>query len=302
MPHSSDDEQPFSFFHVHANHLNFKVATAGSGDRLIMLLHGFPEFSLSWRHQMAPLAQAGYRVWAPDLRGYGGTARPDGLAAYRLELLLEDVAALIQASHSSRVILVGHDWGGIIAWYYAMHRPEKIESLIVLNAPHPACFEREIRHWRQLRRSWYIGVFQIPWLPEAVLAAGKAYFIGAIFERMRVSSEYLPNHIVCRYRHQASEPGALTAMVNYYRAAIRGGGAARQRSLGYPAVTLPTLVIWGLHDQALAHQNLDGLDGFATDLTVVKLEHSGHFVHQDEPQRVTDEILGWLQRHPRHNS
>jgi pimeloyl-ACP methyl ester carboxylesterase len=297
MAHSSGDEQQLSFLRVHANQLEFNVATVGSGDRLVLCLHGFPECSLSWRYQMAPLAHAGYRVWAPDLRGYGGTTRPDGVGAYHLEALLEDVAALIEASNSARVILVGHDWGGIIAWYYAMRRPKTVDALIVLNGPHPACFEREIRHWRQLRRSWYMAVFQIPRVPETVLAAGQAHFIGVIFERMRMSSEYLPNDLVQRYRQQACKPGALTAMLNYYRAAIRGGGAVRQRTLGYPAIDLPTLVIWGLQDQALTRENLDGLDKFVTNLTVVTLERSGHFVHQDEPQRVTDEILSWLQRH-----
>ena len=302
MGHTSGNEQAFSILPVRANQLDFKVATIGSGDRLVLCLHGFPESALSWRHQMASLAHAGYRVWAPDLRGYGGTTRPDGLDAYQLEALLEDVAALIEASNTSRVILIGQDWGGIIAWYYAMRRPERVEALIVLNGPHPACFERELRHWRQLRRSWYMAVFQIPWIPEAVLAAGGAHLIGAIFERMRVSSKYLPNDLVRLYRQQASEPGALTAMLNYYRAAIRGGGAARQRALGYPAIDRPTLVIWGLQDQALTWQNLDGLDKLVTDLTVVMLEESGHFVHQDAPQRVTDEILGWLERYHAHTS
>jgi pimeloyl-ACP methyl ester carboxylesterase len=209
---------------------------------------------------------------------------------------MEDVAALIAASNASRIVLIGHDWGGIIAWYYAMRRPNQLEALIILNGPHPACFEREIRHWRQLRRSWYMAAFQIPWIPEALLAAGGAFLIGAICERMRASEHSLLNDIVPRYRQQACQPGALTAMLNYYRAAIRGGGAARQRMLGYPTITIPTLVVWGLHDQALVRRNLDGLDTFVTNLTVVPLEQAGHFVHQDDPQRVTDEILGWLKR------
>lgn len=296
MAHPSDGEQRLSVLRVPANQLEFDVVTAGAGDQLVLCLHGFPESALSWRHQIAPLAHAGYRVWAPDLRGYGGTSRPDGLDAYRLEVLLDDVAALIDMSKARQVILLGHDWGGIIAWYYAMRRPEKLAALIILNGPHPACFEREIRHWRQFRRSWYMAVFQIPWLPETVLAAAHARVIKAIFKRMRFSPDALPDDSVHRYRQQASEPGALTAMLNYYRAAIRGGGAVRQRALGYPAIDLPTLVIWGLLDQALAKQNLDGLENFATDLTIVRLEQSGHFVHQDDPQRVTGEILGWLQR------
>lgn len=302
MAQASEDDYEPSFLHVHANQLEFNVAAAGSGDRLVLCLHGFPESSLSWRYQMVPLAHAGYRVWAPDLRGYGRTTRPAGLDAYHLEVLLEDVTALIEASCARQVILVGHDWGGIIAWYYAMRRPEKLEALIVLNGPHPACFEREIRHWRQLRRSWYMAAFQIPWMPEAVLAAGHAGMIGAIFQRMYMRADHHSHDMVSLYRQQAAEPGALTAMLNYYRAAIRGGGAARQRMLGYPTIAIPTLVVWGLHDQALVRQNLDGLDQFVTNLTVVALERSGHFVHQDEPQRVTDEILGWLQQYHLHTS
>lgn len=300
MAANAGDERPYVFQQVCANQLSFRIATAGSGDRLLLCLHGFPESAMSWRHQIAPLTQAGYRVWAPDLRGYGGTTRPPGLDAYHLETLLEDVTGLIEASQARRVILVGHDWGGIIAWYYAMRQPSRVEGLIVLNAPHPACFEREVRRWRQLRRSWYILVFQVPWLPEAVLAPGHARLVGAIFNIMRVQPEYLPDDIVHLYRNQAGEPGALTSMVNYYRAALRGGGALRQQRLGYPIIHVPTLVIWGLQDQALARQNLDGLNGLVANLTLVTMDAAGHFVHQDEPQRVTHEIMSWLRnRFPR---
>ena len=292
-------EHPYEFRHVSANRLSFRLAAAGSGDRLLLCLHGFPESAISWRHQIAPMAQAGYQVWAPDLRGYGSTTRPTDLDAYRIETLLEDVTALIDAAKTHRVTLVGHDWGGIIAWYYAMRKPARVEALIVLNAPHPACFERELRRWRQFRRSWYAALFQIPWLPEALLSTGHACAIGAIFERMRVHPEYLPDEIVRLYRRQACAPGALTAMLNYYRAALRGGGAVRQRKLGYPAINAPTLVIWGLQDQALAPENLDGLETLVADLTIVKLDTAGHFVHQDDPQRVTHEIISWLQRRPR---
>lgn len=296
MLKKSAGEDLYAFQQVSANHLSFRVAVAGSGDRLLLCLHGFPESALSWRHQIAPMARAGYRVWAPDLRGYAGTTRPTDLDAYRIETLLDDITALIDAAGSRHVTLVGHDWGGIVAWYYAMRKPTMIDTLIVLNAPHPGCFEREIRRWRQLHRSWYAALFQIPWLPETVLAAGHAGLIGAIFHRMRVHSEYLPEDTVRLYRQQACAPGALTAMLNYYRAALYGGGAARQRRLGYPVIDIPTLVIWGLQDQALARENLDGLEKFVTDLTIVRLENSGHFVHQDEPQRVTHKILSWLQR------
>lgn len=286
--------QPLSFHRVAANQLSFRVAMSGSGDRLVLCLHGFPESALSWRYQIPPLARAGFRVWAPDLRGYGGTTRPVGIAAYRIESLMDDITGLLDAAQVQHAILVGHDWGGIIAWYYAMRHADRVEALVIMNAPHPACFEREVRHWRQLRRSWYMGFFQIPRLPEVALSARHGYVIGEIFERMAIHREQMPDDLVRLYRRQACEPRALTAMVNYYRAALRGGGALRQRRMGYPPVSAPTLMIWGLQDHALVRQNLDGLNDFVTDLTVVKVADAGHFVHEDKPEQVTREMLTWL--------
>lgn len=260
---------------------------------MVLCLHGFPESALSWRYQIEPLAQAGYRAWAPDLRGYGGTTRPRGIEAYQIETLMNDVTGLIDAGGTQRAVLVGHDWGGIIAWYYAMRHPNRVEALVILNAPHPACFEREIRHWRQLRRSWYMGVFQLPWLAEAALSAGHGAIIGLIFKRM---ARRMPDELVRLYRQQACTPGAVTAMLNYYRAALRGGGGLRQRRLGYPKIDIPTLVVWGLQDQALGVGNLDGLSDFVANLTVVTLADAGHFVHEDEPDRVTRELIAWLQK------
>lgn len=294
MPSDLHPLTGWSFGNVPANQLSFRVAMAGTGDRLVLCLHGFPESSISWRYQFQPLAQAGYRVWAPDLRGYGGTARPIGLKAYSIESLLNDVSRLLTAAETSEAILVGHDWGGIIAWYYALRHPNRVKALVILNAPHPACFERELQHWRQLRRSWYMGVFQLPWLPEAILSMSQGYIIGKIFERMAIHPELMPKDIIQAYRQQACAPGALTAMLNYYRAALRGGGALRQRALGYPTIAIPTLVLWGLQDHALGAHNLDELNRFCSNLTVVTLADAGHFVHEDKPDRVTDEIVTWL--------
>lgn len=293
------DTPSLSFCQMRANQLSFQMAMAGTGDRLLLCLHGFPESAVSWRYQIEPLAQAGYRVWAPDLRGYGGTSRPAGIEAYRIESLMDDITGLLDTAQVQRAILVGHDWGGIIAWYYAMRHADRVEALVSVNAPHPACFEREVRHWRQLHRSWYMGVFQIPWLPEAVLSAGHGYLIGKIFDRMAIRREHTPSEIVELYRRQACEPGALTAMLNYYRAALRGGGGLRQRKLGYPKIDVPTLVIWGLQDQALGARNLDGLSEFVQDPTVVTMADAGHFVHEDKPEQVTREILAWLEHHKR---
>jgi pimeloyl-ACP methyl ester carboxylesterase len=183
-----------------------------------------------------------------------------------------------------------------------MRYPERLNALVILNAPHPACFERELRHWRQLRRSWYMGMFQIPRLPEAALSMSQGYIIGKVFERMAIHREHMSDDIVQHYRQQACAPGALTAMLNYYRAALRGGGALRQRRLGYPTIEVPTLVLWGLRDHALGPHNLDGLNHFVSDLTVVCLPNAGHFVHEDEPDRVNDELVTWRHKRLRESS
>lgn len=139
-----------------------------------------------------------------------------------------------------------------------------------------------------------MGFFQIPWLPETALSAGHSYIIGQIFERMAPDRNEMPSDVVESYRKQAYEPGALTAMVNYYRAALRGGGGMRQRRLGYPKINIPSLVIWGLQDHALVAQNLDGLCEFVNNLKVVRMADAGHFVHEDKPEQVTHELLAWL--------
>ena len=296
MEINTADAQAMTFQQIVVNGLSFRVAMAGFGEKLILCLHGFPESAISWQHQIDPLAQAGYRVWAPDLRGYGGTTRPTGIDAYRIESLIDDVTGLLDAAQVQRAILVGHDWGGIIAWYYAMRHAGRVEALIIVNAPHPACFEREVQQWRQLHRSWYTGWFQMPWLPEAALSVGHGYVIGEIFRRM---AEQMPDDLIQLYRRQACESGALTAMLNYYRAALRGGGALRQRRLGYPTIHVPTLVIWGVRDQALVRQNLDRLNDFVEDLTVVTVADAGHFLHEDKPEQVTRDMLMWLQHHER---
>jgi epoxide hydrolase 4 len=284
-----------SYSRISANQLSFQVALAGTGDRLVLCLHGFPECAVSWRYQIQPLAKAGYRVWAPDLRGYGGTTRPNNLEAYAIESLLDDVSGLLTAAGTSAAVLVGHDWGGIIAWYYALRYPDRVTALVILNAPHPACFERELRYWRQLRRSWYMGAFQIPWLPEAVLSMRHGYLIGDIFELLAIHREHMPDDIVSLYRQQACVPGALTAMLNYYRAALCGGGALRQHTLGYPIIQIPTLVMWGLQDHALNAHNLDGLNRFVSDLTTITIADAGHFIHEDQPEQVTTQLVTWLQ-------
>lgn len=159
------------FRHVVANGLRFHVAMAGPADGpLVVLLHGFPEFWYGWRNQLSPLAEAGFRVWAPDQRGYNLSDKPRGVAAYAIGHLAADVAALIQTAGRERAIVVGHDWGGAVTWHLAEHFPERVERAVVVNVPHPTVMLHHLkRNPRQLWRSWYMFFFQLPWLPERLL-------------------------------------------------------------------------------------------------------------------------------------
>ena len=146
---------------VHANGLTFEVDKCGSGDKLAICLHGFPEHSFSWRYQLPMLADLGYEAWAPNLRGYGKSDKPEGISAYAIEYLLEDVAQLIDASGKQEVTLLAHDWGAVIAWYFAMRQVRPLQHLVICNVPHPQGMNRGFS-WEQLKRSWYIFFFQIP--------------------------------------------------------------------------------------------------------------------------------------------
>jgi pimeloyl-ACP methyl ester carboxylesterase len=277
---------------IRANGLDFNVATAGSGERLALCLHGFPESSFSWRHQLPLLAQLGFRVWAPDLRGYGGSSRPLGVAAYALENLEEDVAALIEASGAKEVVLVGHDWGAVIAWYYAMFGRLRISKLIVMNVPHPALMEKGLRTRRQLAKSWYIFFFQLPWIPEWGLARRGCDAIGRVFRDMAVDKTRFPDEVLRVYREAAAAPGALTAMLNYYRALIRGLRRIRRR--GIVRIDTPTLMIWGEVDAALGKELTLGTEEHVSNLTLRYLPNVSHWVQQEAPEMVNAMIEAWL--------
>lgn len=286
---------PIEHRFVLANQLRFHLADCGAGERFALCLHGFPECWYSWRYQLPLLAEAGYRAWAPDLRGYGETERPLRMQDYAIEYLLEDVRGLIAASGSQRALLIGHDWGAVIAWYFAMRHPELLRGLVIMNVPHPAVMERAI--WgRQLLRSWYALFFQLPWLPEMLLAARDYRAIRHAFVGMAVDKSRFPQEVLQVYRDQAARPGALTAMLNYYRALLRGGGAQRQRRLGYPRIDTPTLMIWGERDAALGKETTYGTERFVTDLTLHYLPNVSHWVQQEAPEEVNRLLWQWLQR------
>jgi pimeloyl-ACP methyl ester carboxylesterase len=283
---------------VRANGLRFHVATCGEGQHLALCLHGFPECWYSWRFQLPMLARLGYRAWAPDLRGYGESDRPLRREDYAIENLLGDVAGLIDESGARSVTLLAHDWGAIIAWYFAMRRQRPLERLVIMNVPHPARMEQALRSWRQLARSWYVLFFQLPRLPELLLRTRNYRAIGDAFRNMAVDKSRFPDEVLRVYRDAAARPGALTAMVNYYRALVRGGGGARQRALGYAQIQTPTLMIWGERDAALGKETTFGTQALVPNLTIRYLPEVSHWVQQEAPEIVNAMIEAWLAGQP----
>ena len=276
---------------VKANGQRFEVVTAGEGKKLALCLHGFPELNHSWRHQIPMLAEMGYRVWAPNLRGYGGSSRPDGIDAYRLNILVEDIAALIDASGSDDVTLIAHDWGAIIAWHFAILKIRPLARLVIMNVPHPKCAQRELRHWYQLKKSWYIFFFQIPRLPEWLFGLNGAERIKRAFVKMAVDKNRFPDSELQIYADAASRPGALRAMINYYRALLRTKDG---REIGDAMVHVPTLMIWGEEDSAIDIRCTDDTEQWVPDLELRRLPGVSHWVQQEAPEKVNAIMREWL--------
>jgi pimeloyl-ACP methyl ester carboxylesterase len=278
---------------IQANGFDFAVDEAGEGDRLALCLHGFPENRFSWRYQLPLLTQMGYRAWAPDLRGYGETEpKPQDVASYRVERLMEDVAALIDASGAREVTLIGHDWGAGLAWTFAANRVRPLKRLVIMNVPHPGVFAEHLRRSpRQMLRSWYMAFFQIPGLPERTMTADGARAIRRAFLGMAVDKSNFTSDVLDRYAADARRPGAMTGMINWYRAAAQSLG---KLAGPWPRIETPTLVIWGEADAALGVELLDGTEAHVRDLTVKRLPNVSHWVQQEAPEAVNAILSGWL--------
>jgi epoxide hydrolase 4 len=273
---------------VPANGLAFEVFEAGEGDRLALLLHGFPQHAVSWHNQVPFLAERGYRVWAVNQRGYGGTSRPRRREDYALDQLTGDIAGLIDASGAASVTLIGHDWGALVAWTFAIRRIRPLARLVIINVPHPLCFRRELKTWSQRRKSWYVGFFQMPVLPELLLSAGGGGLLVKMLRDGTRTRDAFPDAVLGVYCANVSAPGAATAMVNWYRAAGRDVMAARDLDA---LVDTPTLVIWGEEDVAVGLPCLDGTDRYVRDLRIERLPGVSHWAQEDAPQEV-NRLLG----------
>lgn len=292
---------PIQTAYIEANGLAFEVDMCGDGQKFALLLHGFPENKFSWRYQLPLLAELGYTAWAPNLRGYGGTTRPQGVEAYRMEHLTADVAALIDAARARGIAgpttLIAHDWGGAIAWSFVLSGARPLERFIVMNLPHPALFLKGLRTWAQLKRSWYVFFFQLPWLPEKIFTLRNAEAVAQAFRGMAVDKSRFPDSVLDQYRKSALLPGAMTAMINYYRAAFRNR-AASEAMANPPLLETPTLMIWGEEDAALGRELTYGTEKLVKDFTIRYLPQVSHWVQQEAPEAVNAMIRAWIEGRP----
>ena len=288
--HNLATAETWQHHYIDVNGIRLHYVTQGKGP-LIVLMHGFPEFWYSWRYQIPFLADHGYSVVAPDLRGYNETDKPR--KGYDIPTLLRDIEELVKGLGHQKATIVGHDWGGMLAWAFAMDYPAMTESLIVMNAPHPAAMMREMRTLKQLRKSWYVFAFQIPWLPEYMLGRNNANEIGRVLRGAALQKSAFPSEVTARYQEAMSKPGAIKAALSYYRQLFwRLPFSFRS----YDAqISAPTLLIWGEQDIALGIELTTGLELCVSNIQIKRIPDSGHWVQQEQPEKVNQYMLDFLQ-------
>ncbi len=269
---------------VEVGEVRLHVAIQGEGPP-VLLLHGFPEFWITWRELMQSLADAGYCAIAPDMRGYNLSDKPKGIESYSWTHLVRDMRGLILALGHTRVQLIGHDWGGMVAWSLASRHPELVERLVIMNAGHPRLLARKLRKPDQMKKSWYVFFFQLPVLPELYVKR-RAFTVGWLRDWAMDPASF-PDELIDEYHAALLRPRAARSTINYYRASFRNDAIASR-------VPTKTLVIWGDRDKALDVGLLDGLERYVPDLEVVHLPDAGHWVMADQPDEVKRLVLDFI--------
>ena len=273
------------------NGVQLHYREAGRGP-LVIMLHGFPEFWYAWRYLMPAVAEAGYRAIAVDLRGYNLSGKPKGVGAYRLDTVADDIAALIHHLGERRAHIIAHDWGGAVAWQLAMRHREVIDRLVIINSPHPRAFAREMRRPKQLWRSRYMLLFQLPRLAEALIARNDFAIVRKILRSDPVTAGAFSETDIDRYVHALARPWALTSTINYYRAAVR---YRPRHTPGFSSrIDAPTLVIWGERDRYLDVRLLDGMERWVPNVAVERLPEVSHWVMSDAPDDVERLVMNFL--------
>jgi len=288
----------FEHKYVDVNDIRLHYVTAGKG-KLIMFLHGFPEFWYEWKNQLAEFGRD-YRAVAPDMRGYNLSSKPIEVEQYRMKYLIDDIRALAEHLGYRKFILVAHDWGGGVAWPFAIRHPEYLEKLIIINAVHPVNFMRELRdNPAQQKASQYILVYRTREAEDILARNNYAILVSSLLED-GIKQGYFTEEDKKAYIEAWSQPGALTGGLNYYRAAHLGSftGESDDDLSADPSlfmVAVPTLVIWGEKDKWLLTDNLEGLEKYVTNLTIKRIPDGSHWVIHEKPGLVNSYIREFIE-------
>jgi pimeloyl-ACP methyl ester carboxylesterase len=265
------------------------VAAGPTDGPVVVLLHGFPEFWYGWHRQIEPLAAAGFRVIVPDQRGYNLSSKPSGVAAYALTELVSDVIAIADQLGQEKIFLAGHDWGAAVAWSAALLHPQRIAKLAVLNVPHPSVMRKFLgTRPRQLLRSWYMFFFQLPWLPEAFFSAFD-YHVGARSVLRSSRPGTFAAEDLAQYRAAWSQPGALTSMINWYRALFRFRTMFPDRT-----VRVPTRILWGERDAFLLAEMAQESLRYCASAELFTFANASHWLQHEEPARVSELLVDFF--------
>jgi len=278
---------------ITANRINLHVVQDGpSTGRFVILLHGFPEFWYGWRQQIPHLAAAGYRVWAPDQRGYNLSDKPDGIAAYTLDELGADVISLMDAAGQETALVVGHDWGAAVAWWVAAKYPARLARMVVINVPHGAVLIKHLRrNFAQMRKSWYMFFFQLPWLPENLARLQNWNMLAQALKNSSRPGTFT-DYDLDIYRRAWSQPKAYTSMLNWYRAVMQKPPTPPDNL----RITVPTLLIWGAQDRFLGRELAQPSIDLCDDGRLVFFEEATHWVQHEEADRVNELIDIFLKK------
>ena len=265
------------------------VAVGPKDGPVVVLLHGFPEFWYGWRKQIEPLAAAGFRVIAPDQRGYNLSSKPAGVVSYALPELVSDIIAIADQLGQEKIFLAGHDWGGAVAWSAALLYPQRIAKLAVLNCPHPSIMLKFLNtRLRQLLRSWYVFFFQLPWLPETFFSVFNYQLaVRAVLRSSRAGT--FSSADLAQYRAAWSQPGALTAMINWYRALFRQRTKFADRT-----VHVPTRILWGDGDAFLLSEMAQESLRYCADAELYTFANASHWLQHEEPARVSELLIDFF--------
>lgn len=273
--------------YIETNGIRLHVLQKGPEDGpLVILLHGFPEFSYGWKKQIPDLVSAGYRVWVPDQRGYNLSDKPDGIAAYTLDNLAADVVGLIDAAGEKQAFLAGHDWGAAVAWWVAAKYPNRLAKMVIINVPHGAVMVKNLRHnFTQMRKSWYMFFYQLQWLPEYLAQRHNWKMVVDAMMKSSRSGTFVDNDMI-QYRQAWSRPNAYRSMLNWYRAMMQ----KPPHPPASPRITVPTLLIWGAQDHFLGREMAAPSIDLCDDGRLVFIEEATHWVQHEEAERVNELI------------